>query len=105
MVSQGVSARQARAQGLTPWSGSLVAPALPCCYHCVLDLVSGLCWATSPELVSGSWKTLLCAGSEISSFLLTKSFHLATLIVSHSTQKYFLQLLSSFLLRLFFIGL
>ena len=59
MVSQGVSARQARAQGLTPWSGSLVAPALPCCYHCVLDLVSGLCWATSPESVSGSWKTLL----------------------------------------------
>ena len=49
MVSQGVSARQVRAQVLTPWSGSRVAPALPCCYHCFLDLVSGLCWATSPN--------------------------------------------------------
>ena len=56
MVSQGVSARQARVQGLTPWSGSLVAPALPCCYHCVLDLGQWPLLGSFQQSLSGALK-------------------------------------------------
>ena len=68
MVSQGVSARQARAWALSPLPGSLVAPTL----LVSLSLISSVASVGPLSQISyRALKSLVCSASEVSSFLFT----------------------------------